>query len=1029
VSITIRQRLTAVGDVETADEVEYIGGKTLGDYIGSGDWFVAVNGIVVDRLPCDILVANRETYDVMRIPAGSFDKRENWKALFQIATLSTALYLGPLSAFTMPILVGSGIVSALWPGAPPKEFVDSQAYTWQRKSNEAADANTPMPIVYGKTRVKPVIKNRFVTAENGKQYLHVLYSLTGHVIDQFDIPRWMLGQTYHVGDEVRPLATADEPGRTFVCKKIHVSVPTKTYVNPLGGVNTEYWKVGHGTAKITDILVNNAAIEGYSDIWYETRPGLALQSVIEGFNATYNNLAPDTELYIDYPAPDFVAAAFDAVVVIGLTLYWKKHTIRYKSVVYNILAGSNATPGVDWFIWWGQGDTQYTVVYTNAVVPNKFFIGYWNRAKDKWISAAVTENTTPGATDWFTATLSGSTTHNIQVDVEFPYGLYGLKSDGTINYASAYIFAQYRRIGTTPWTNFPFYANADAFVDGFKLFGNGMLAGVVKRKTTEALFISFKAVPNTSVSWGDGSNTGTESILTEDQYEVRVSAYSPVQVILSNLAAITYGDFSYPGEALIGIKALASGQINGDLEVTAVVERSEVWVNTGTTWAIKPANNHAWAVYDILANGCLNHPANAIGQELAYGSYFSAVYGCGILPSRLDYASFNAWATYLTNTLDYELNIVFDSIMTVWDAILRICQEGRGMVYPIGTTIFAITDKPTDSAQVFSDGNIHVDTFSEQWLPLSGRANAIEATYFDADRNYEKVTMSLKLAAFDTGSDMAEPLSLTLYGTTGRTQAFNTVNFMLKCNEKHIHVVQFDVDIDALDAEVGDVIKVQHSVPQWGEGGRVVEFVTGEITLDKAVTLLMGQFYTLVIVHASGLVETKTFEAYDSFTSATFIVPVSWTENPTQYEVYMFGLSTNVYREYRITSINRTQDMIRTVVALNYDEDVYSLDTVPELGIAPKIAFPTAMGISLKEVISRRSTGEYESAIMATWQTPNGYSGAWDVFFRDVDALDIGWRGEWVMGESYNFLDKVELDGVTYIALGEGITSQPFSVG
>ena len=63
--------------------------------------------------------------------------------------------------------------------------------------------------------------------------------------------------------------------------------------------------------------------------------------------------------------------------------------------------------------------------------------------------------------------------------------------------------------------------------------------------------------------------------------------------------------------------------------------------------------------------------------------------------------------------------------------------------------------------------------------------------------------------------------------------------------------------------------------------------------------------------------------------------------------------------------------------------------------------------------------------MVVTWHAPNNYSGEWDVFFRDVDALDIGWAGSWVAG-TYNYLDKVELDGVVYLAAGVGVTSKPF---
>ena len=255
------------------------------------------------------------------------------------------------------------------------------------------------------------------------------------------------------------------------------------------------------------------------------------------------------------------------------------------------------------------------------------------------------------------------------------------------------------------------------------------------------------------------------------------------------------------------------------------VERSKVWVydtrtvgGVVTGWVEGDANNHAWAVYDILAQGHPDHPAYpSAGNDDAETSY-----GCGIDKDRLDYESFRTWAENIGD-IEYELNIVFDTFMTAWDAILRICQEGRGMVYPVGTKIFAFTDKATDVTQVFTTGNIHKDTFVQKYLESNQKISMIEANYWDRDRNYEKTMIAVRTANWDSELGLSVPTAITLYGTNTFEQAWSIARFILMGNELLNNITAFDVDVESLASQAGNVIGIQHDVLA-GWGGRIVSY-------------------------------------------------------------------------------------------------------------------------------------------------------------------------------------------------------------
>ncbi len=895
-------------------------------------------------------------------------QKRDWRTGIKGAALISALFItNPIAAY-FTLVASSVLINAFFPPKGEKRQ-NSETYSWQHKANKTADNDTPMAILYGTTKVKPIIKNRFIVTDGNKQYLYVLYSLLGHRIDEYgeedDVHEWSPSRLYSDGIIVKLSESHGdvpaEPGKTY-----RSTVGDGQFTVEIPSDDANDWIVWHGTSKIPQIFINGNPISDYINgnterIKYDTRPGLSEQSIIDWFDQTYEN----------YPQ--------------NITL----------------------------------GDQESITVRTTSLF-----------------------------------------TQNIEVVIFFPDGLYRVNSNGTIGKLSTWIFIQYREIGTEQWFGMEdgeWHKNRDygddrsvtVYADRPQPFYR-----VYKAKKTGVYLDSGKQYEVRILN--GNTDTNDAQIRT-----LNVASVSTIQYAQPDADGLLRG-YTYPGEVLIGMKILASGELSRDIEVTAVATRSTVKVWTGLAWIDKPANNHAWAAYDILANGHPDHPEYP--DIDAVSSTIQPIYGCGIDKNRIDSLSFLNWANMIDD-LGWEYNSVFDSFQTAWDAILRICREGRGVVYPIGSKFFALPDKAVDSSdiqQLFCEGNINRNTFQQAWVDASTKANEIEVTFFDEDNNYVQTSFILRTSDWDDTA-IKDPIRLYLYGTTAYNQAFALARYFLNNNELLSHSVIFECDTEALQSDVGDVIPVQHD-SMTGQGGRITGYnaSTRVLSLDKTITLVAGTEYEIYVWLSNGQLERKVVEGNGDFTTITFGGGITWSKDPQKYDVWAFGevgLSTKLFR---IMDIDMSNDYKRVLTCLEYDAKVYQTDLnsadtasetaakvaagkyapaadmsiinvgkiAPDLNLSDAESFNTALALTLKEVLSlNRTTGEYESSVVVTWNGEDALAwGEWDIRWRDVDVSDLGWQGVWAPG-TYSDGDKVINSDGAFISIEDNNTSEPFIGG
>ena len=342
-------------------------------------------------------------------------------------------------------------------------------------------------------------------------------------------------------------------------------------------------------------------------------------------------------------------------------------------------------------------------------------------------------------------------------------------------------------------------------------------------------------------------------------------------------------DFIYPKTALLAIRALATDQLNGGApRISAVVTAN--------------SDNPSHICRKILED--------------------SGVESSRIMPS------FNEWANFCEEK-SLKCNIVFDSELSVRKALDTVSLLGRASVLQAGSKFDVIIEKagliPAQNF-LFGMGNILSDTFKQNFLPLVDRANFIEITYYDKNKDYEPSVVSVGQIAADN-SRVSNKSSVTLVGCTDEAQARAYGRFTLNCNRYLTETIEFEADKDSLVCRYGDIIKVSHDTPQYGFSGRLLEDSGADfVILDRDLDTVGGVKYAIQI--KNDVNEIKEFEVLESLAPNKLRLNLNGSVFK-KYDNYAFGEINKASKLYRILKIATSGEFTRHITAIEYNEDIY----------------------------------------------------------------------------------------------------------
>jgi predicted phage tail protein len=560
--------------------------------------------------------------------------------------------------------------------------------------------------------------------------------------------------------------------------------------------------------------------------------------------------------------------------------------------------------------------------------------------------------------DWSVQQVQGDACDAIELTIGFPNGLYYSNDSGGMDKTSVTVDAEIRKVGTQEWQTLP-------------LANNKGLSGHVKKKPKQWFFIdkSNRDIANSNYAghiW-EATNSAFYRVFRFDnlekaKYEVRMrcsgkdgtSLRHVNKVYWTQLTQIIYDDFVHPGKALIGIKALATSQLSGsDPDVSWIQERNKVWVFNpyNNQYEEKPADNPAWAAYDLL------HICRKIGGEYVV---FGQPYG------RIDYDAFNAWAEKCTLN-KFTFNYIFDTATRLWDALKYPETVGRGKVIPAGTRFTCVSDYQSSPVQLFTVANIKYGSFTEEFQGVEARANSIELSFINKDKDYERDVIPVYGDTYDESNSLTNPAQIELMGCTSLEQAYRHGKHYLRCNKYEVRTVTFEAFTDAIACTVGDIILVQHDVPEWGEGGRVVAVNGQTITLDKEVTTQPGKQYQLLVRNNT----TDVVTTYNVVSVSGNNVTIRETIPVQKDCIYAFGEISKAAKPFRVLAITEGHsEMTRKIQCMEYYPELYAADDghIPSINYANRGASDIQDIGLVSDVYG--ANGIMYSRIAVSWQLP-----------------------------------------------------------
>ena len=566
-------------------------------------------------------------------------------------------------------------------------------------------------------------------------------------------------------------------------------------------------------------------------------------------------------------------------------------------------------------------------------------------------------------TTFSTYTTQGENLNGFVVKLTFPSGLFLVHETGSLVLASVAIEVDYKLHGAGSWTTGPRQTIGDnkRAVLRRQVRVDGLPAGQydvrVRRTTTESTTSTrVDAVVREAVTEliNDGYTYPNTAL-----FSLEALATSQLSGGIPRVTALVYGvkvkrffsDLSYLIEwtqnpAWIVFDILTNARY-GHGRFTWRVLRTGTGLNVTSGSTTFSGTATGWTASTLRRGDVLHDPiGQAVGivKTINYGTQsgtFEQVWGGPTASNRayevrsndIDIVSFDQWAQFCQygvpdgsgGTAPRALcNMVFDAEREdVWAAVLRICGVGQASAIKIGNYIRIKIEQETTPVQLFTMANIKTESFEEVFLSLKDRANIFEVQFLNEDNDFQQDMVVLEDPLIFSNSEQPRRKTISGYGITRSAQAARLARFNQRVNRLVTRTITFEVGLDAVVCEPGDVIRFQHDIPQWGYGGRAASGSTSStIVLDRTVTIVAGKSYEVLIRYENDFIETRTVTTGPG-TVSTLTVSPDWSQTPAHGEVWAFGELLISTKPFRVITIERTQDLDARITAVEYSDAVY----------------------------------------------------------------------------------------------------------
>ena len=286
---------------------------------------------------------------------------------------------------------------------------------------------------------------------------------------------------------------------------------------------------------------------------------------------------------------------------------------------------------------------------------------------------------------------------------------------------------------------------------------------------------------------------------------------------------------NYGNVTLLAIKMKATNNLSqrSSRMVNCIVTRKlPTWSPSGGWTGRKATRSIAWAIADILK---ANYGAQLTDKSIDLEGLY-----------RLDQTWSSRGDTF---------NGVFDSKLTVYDALSRVCKVGRSVPYIQGGIVRFVRDEPkTIPVALFGPRNIVKNSLTIQYImPSEDTADSVCVQYFS-----DKTWKSSEITGTFAGSTSDKTATVELFGCTDKNQALREAVYMALANRYRRRIVSFSTELEGLIPSYGDLISITHDMPHWGTGGEVMSVNGRTLTLSEPVEFTEGQNHYLALRTQTG---------------------------------------------------------------------------------------------------------------------------------------------------------------------------------
>lgn len=239
-----------------------------------------------------------------------------------------------------------------------------------------------------------------------------------------------------------------------------------------------------------------------------------------------------------------------------------------------------------------------------------------------------------------------------------------------------------------------------------------------------------------------------------------------------------------------------------------------------------PTNSIAWALADVL----------------------KAEYGAKLDDSRIDLDTL-LYLDGIWQSRGDTFNAVFDSKLTVFEALSRIAKCGRAVAFLQGGIVRFVRDEPkTIPVALFSPRNIIKNSLSIQYImPSEDTADSVTVEYFS-----DKTWKTTEITGVLPESTSENTATVELFGCTNKEQALREALYMAAANRYRRRIVSFMTELDGLIPTYGDLVAITHDMPSWGQGGEVVQKDGNKLTLSEPVIFSDDSVHYIALRKANG---------------------------------------------------------------------------------------------------------------------------------------------------------------------------------